>query len=170
MIIIAMIAKIFTTGFKTYNESKSNYLPRKSLAEKESGKNELLQRGDSHGFQMILHQRTARSQAIEGDFVDNKCPFTGDVAIRGRILRGVVKHKKMKRTITVRREYLKFIPKFNRYERRHKHISAHCSPAFATLKEGDQVVIGECRPLAKTIRYNVLQVIENKNRKMFIEY
>mmetsp|Transcript_9120 Transcript_9120/g.33656 ORF Transcript_9120/g.33656 Transcript_9120/m.33656 type:complete len:166 (-) Transcript_9120:123-620(-) len=108
-------------------------------------------------------------EAINGEFVDQKCPFTGDVSIRGRILRGVVKHKKMKRTITVRREYLKYIPKFNRYERRHKNISAHCSPAFPTLKEGDQVVIGECRPLAKTVKFNVLQVIENKNRKMFID-
>ena len=29
---------------------------------------------------------TTPTEAIEGDYVDNKCPFTGDVAIRGRIL------------------------------------------------------------------------------------
>jgi hypothetical protein len=26
-------------------------------------------------------------EAIEGDFVDKKCPFTGNVAIRGRIFK-----------------------------------------------------------------------------------
>lgn len=110
------------------------------------------------------------SEAIEGDYIDQKCPFTGSVSIRGRVLRGVVKNKKMKRTVSIRREYLKYIPKFNRYEKRHKNISAHCSPAFSTLHEGDQVVIGECRPLAKTVRFNVLKVIKNENKKMFIKY
>ena len=28
--------------------------------------------------------------AIEGNFVDKKCPFTGNVSIRGRILKGMV--------------------------------------------------------------------------------
>ena len=28
--------------------------------------------------------------AIEGTYVDKKCPFTGNVSIRGRILKGIV--------------------------------------------------------------------------------
>ncbi|MBM6387605.1 MAG: 30S ribosomal protein S17 [Paenibacillus sp.] len=36
----------------------------------------------------------------------------------------------MKRTLVVRRDYLHYIPKYNRYEKRHKNISAHVSPAF----------------------------------------
>mmetsp|Transcript_7638 Transcript_7638/g.21844 ORF Transcript_7638/g.21844 Transcript_7638/m.21844 type:complete len:80 (+) Transcript_7638:170-409(+) len=63
----------------------------------------------------------------------------------------------MKRTIIVRRDYLHYITKYNRYEKRHKNIAAHCSPAFAA-KEGDSVIIGECRPLSKTVRFNVLKV------------
>jgi small subunit ribosomal protein S11e len=27
------------------------------------------------------------------------------------------------------------------------------------VKEGDKVVIGQCRPLSKTVRFNVLKVI-----------
>ena len=37
--------------------------------------------------------------AIEATYVDKKCPFTGNVSIRGRILRGVVTSTKMKRYV-----------------------------------------------------------------------
>jgi small subunit ribosomal protein S11e len=52
------------------------------------------------------------------------------VSIRGRILNGVVVSTKMKRTIIVRREYLHYVTKYNRYEKRHKNVAAHLSPAF----------------------------------------
>lgn len=97
-------------------------------------------------------------EAIEGTYVDNKCPFTGTVSIRGRILTGVVKSTKMQRTIIVRRDYLHYVKKYQRYEKRHKNVPAHISPCFR-CKEGDNVVIGECRPLSKTVRFNVLKVI-----------
>jgi small subunit ribosomal protein S11e len=93
--------------------------------------------------------------AIEGSFVDKKCPFTGNVSIRGRILNGQVISTKMKRTVIVRRDYLHYIRKYRRFEKRHKNIAAHCSPAF-TIKDGDIVTIGQCRPLSKTIRFNVV--------------
>lgn len=35
-------------------------------------------------------------EAIEGTYIDKKCPFTSDVSIRGRILSGVVMSTKMK--------------------------------------------------------------------------
>jgi small subunit ribosomal protein S11e len=93
--------------------------------------------------------------AITGNFVDKKCPFTGDVAIRGRILKGLVMSTKMKRTIIVRRDYLHYIVKYRRFEKRHKNIAAHCSPAF-DVKDGDIVTVGQCRPLSKTVRFNVV--------------
>ena len=100
-------------------------------------------------------------EAIEGTYIDKKCPFTGDVAIRGRILRGMVISTKMRNTIVIRRDYLHYIKKYNRYEKRHKNIAAHCSPCFR-IKEGDIVTIGECRPLSKTVSFNVLKVKPNK--------
>merc|ERR1712137_145638 len=95
-------------------------------------------------------------EAIEGVYIDRKCPWTGEVSIRGRILKGTVVSTKMKRTIVVRRNYLHYIRKYNRFEKRHRNISAHCSPALR-VKEGDSVTIGECRPLSKTVRFNVLR-------------
>lgn len=95
--------------------------------------------------------------ALTKTYVDKKCPFTGNVSIRGRILKGVVTSTKMTRTIVLRRDYLQFIRKYRRYEKRHKTVSAHASPAFL-IKEGDVVTVGQCRPLSKTVRFNVLKV------------
>ncbi len=97
-------------------------------------------------------------EAISGTYIDKKCPFTGNVSIRGRLLTGTVVSTKMERTIIVRRDYLHYIAKYNRYEKRHKNIAAHCSPAFVGMQAGDVVTIGECRPLSKTVRFNVLKV------------
>lgn len=58
----------------------------------------------------------------------------------------------MHRTLIIRREYLHFIPKYARYEKRHKNLAAHVSPAFR-VEDGDQVTVGQCRPLSKTVRY-----------------
>jgi small subunit ribosomal protein S11e len=44
----------------------------------------------------------------------------------------------------------------NSFEKRHKNMPAHCSPAFVNVKEGDIVTIGQCRPLSKTVRFNVV--------------
>jgi small subunit ribosomal protein S11e len=80
------------------------------------------------------------------------------VSIRGRILTGRVVSTKMHRTIIIRREYLHYVPKYNRYEKRHKNLAAHVSPAFR-VEEGDWVTVGQCRPLSKTVRFNVLRVL-----------
>ncbi|KAH8043627.1 rRNA binding protein [Aureococcus anophagefferens] len=94
--------------------------------------------------------------ALEGSYVDKKCPFTGNVSIRGRILKGMVISTKMKRTLVIRRDYLNWCGKYRRFEKRHKNMSVHCSPCFENVKEGDIVTVGQCRPLTKTVRFNVL--------------
>ena len=106
--------------------------------------------------------------AIEGSYVDKKCPFTGNVSIRGRILKALVISNKMKRTVVVRRDYLQYVTKYRRFEKRHKNITVHCSPCFENVQEGDVVTIGQCRPLAKTIRFNVLEHQPAVNRVSFL--
>lgn len=97
-------------------------------------------------------------EAIRGTYIDKKCPFVGLVSIRGRILTGTVVSTKMHRTIILRREYLHYVPKYNRYEKRHRNLAAHLSPAFR-VNEGDIVTVGQCRPISKTVRFNVLRVL-----------
>lgn len=165
-------------------------------------------------------------QALEGTYIDKKCPFTGNVSIRGRILTGVVQKMKMQRTIVIRRDYLHYIRKYNRFEKRHRNMSVHLSPCFRYISNkiilfikillistfmmiitmvywvlmiiiylsykiifkeelvinlslifmnfmlyfrdveiGDVVTIGECRPLSKTVRFNVLKVSKGTGSK-----
>lgn len=77
----------------------------------------------------------------------------------------------MQRTIVIRRDYLHYLKKYNRFEKRHKTLSVHCSPAFR-IKVGDVVTVGQCRPLSKTIRFNVIrkevQHVEGNVRKVFV--
>jgi ribosomal protein S17 len=88
------------------------------------------------------------------------------------VIRGVVLSTKMKRTIIIRRDYLHYVKKYNRFEKRHNNFAVHCSPAFPRVREGDVVTVGQCRPLSKTVRYNVLRVeakrIEGNVRKQFV--
>ncbi len=42
-------------------------------------------------------------------------------------------------SLTFRRHFIK---KYNRYEKRHKNVPAHCSPAFK-LNIGDNIIVGQ---------------------------
>ncbi len=107
--------------------------------------------------------------AIEGVYVDKKCPFTGNVSIRGRILKAMVISTKMKRTLIVRRDYLQYVSKYRRFEKRHRNMAVHCSPAFPNVSEGDVVTIGQCRPLSKTVRFNVLELQPVVNKSVNVK-
>ncbi|VDN49432.1 unnamed protein product [Gongylonema pulchrum] len=49
---------------------------------------------------------------------------------------------KMQRTIVIRRDYLHFVKKYRRYEKRHRNMSVHCSPAFRLIFSFFQDKIG----------------------------
>jgi len=87
---------------------------------------------------------------------DKNCPFHGELAVRERILEGNVVSAKMEKTVVVRRDYLYYVPKYKRYERRHGHVPAH-SPPCLEVKDGDRVKIAECRPLSKTVSFVVVE-------------
>ena len=84
------------------------------------------------------------------------CPYHGNLSVRGRILTGRVASDKMKKLVTIEREYLHHIKKYNRYEKRRTKISAHNPPCIAATV-GDIVTVAECRPLTKTISFVVVQ-------------
>merc|ERR1712039_544206 len=95
----------------------------------------------------------APAEARVGNYIDKKCPFTGKVSIRGRILTGVI--TKM----------------YNRFEKRHKNMSVHLSPCFRDVQAGDVVTVGECRPLSKTVKFNTLKVTKGAaSKKSFAKF
>merc|ERR1712054_101752 len=106
---------------------------------------------DTRYFKAVgLGIKTPRT-AIDGTYVDKKCPWTGNVNIRGKMISGVIKTTKMKNTVIIRKDY-------QRFEKRHKNTPIHVSPAFR-VKVGDEILAGQCRPLSKTVRSNLLKVL-----------
>ena len=90
---------------------------------------------------------------------DSRCPFHGHLKVRGKMLEGAIVSLSDKQTVVIQREYLHRVSKFNRYERRRSKTHAHLPPCV-DAKEGDWATIAECRPLAKTVSFVVVQTRE----------
>jgi len=90
---------------------------------------------------------------------DKKCPWHGTLPVRRKILEGIVVSAKAQKTAIVKKEYIHYVPKFERYERRHSRIAAY-NPECISAKEGDKVKIAECRPLSKTKSFVVVEVVK----------
>ena len=86
---------------------------------------------------------------------DALCPFHGSLVIRGRTITGKAVSVKGVLSSVIEREYLHFIKKYQRYEKRRSRTHAHL-PSCIEVKEGDTVTIGECRHLAKGISFVVI--------------
>jgi len=89
---------------------------------------------------------------------DVNCPFHGVLPVRGQVITGIVETDGMKNSIVVKREYMHYVPKYERYEKRTSKYHAHCPPCLK-IKAGDNVRIAECRPLSKTISFVAIEKI-----------
>jgi small subunit ribosomal protein S17 len=90
---------------------------------------------------------------------DEHCPWHGKLSVRGKIVEGVVVSAKAQKNAIIESNYLHYLPKYERYERRHSRIAAH-NPECISAKEGDKVKIAECRPLSKTKAFTIIEVTE----------
>jgi small subunit ribosomal protein S17 len=90
---------------------------------------------------------------------DVNCPFHGTLPVRGQVITGKVVSDKMRGSVVVARDYLHFVKKYKRYEKRSSKLHAHNPPCIGA-KVGDNVKIAECRPLSKTKTFVVVEVFE----------
>ncbi len=88
-------------------------------------------------------------KAPEKECDDPNCAWHGRIAVRGRVFRGTVKSSKGMRTAVVQWAHPRYLTKYERYERRKSSTIAH-NPPCIRAKDGDNVVIAECRPISKT--------------------
>lgn len=86
---------------------------------------------------------------------DEKCPWHGHLPVRGKLLKGVVVSNRAKKMVVVEHQYLHYVKKYMRYERRRSKIHAYLPPCI-DVTVGSKVIIGECRPLAKSVSFVVL--------------
>jgi small subunit ribosomal protein S17 len=96
-------------------------------------------------------QVTAPKKSCE----DERCPFHGNLKVRGKLLSGRAVSTAGRTFVVVQMEFLHKVGKYSRGERRRSRLSAHIPPCIE-VKEGDRVTIGECRPLSKTISFVVV--------------
>ncbi|MBI5332490.1 MAG: 30S ribosomal protein S17 [Candidatus Aenigmarchaeota archaeon] len=85
-----------------------------------------------------------------------KCPWHGNLRVRGRIFHGVVASARAANSVVVEWNYYQKIQKYERYERRKTRITAH-NPSCINAKRGDSVTIAECRPLSKSKHFVVIE-------------
>jgi small subunit ribosomal protein S17 len=74
-----------------------------------------------------------------------------------RTLEGRVISNKMQKTVTVLLERQVAHPLYGKIVRRSTKVHAH--DANGECKEGDTVRIAECRPLSKTKRFRVVEIV-----------
>ena len=92
---------------------------------------------------------------------DKDCPFHGSTRIRGKITKGIVVNKKSKNTVVIRQDYVQFVKKYQRYERRNSRLSCHLPECLNNdIEVGDLVRVGESRKLSKTKPFIVLNKIK----------
>lgn len=87
---------------------------------------------------------------------DKHCPKHANLSLRGNQLEGVVVSTKPKRTAIIEVNFVKFVPKYERYERRKSRIPVHL-PSCMQINVGDKVRVSECRKISKTKSWVVIE-------------
>lgn len=147
------------------NIEKSNIYPVQSQVYNnpyKAGETKRFYRNIGHGIKVP-------ETAISRNYVDKKCPFTGEIRIKNKFFKAEVIKMKQVGTILVQKKKLHYVSKYKRYERRNKNFSVHLSPCFlGMVNVGDVVTVCETRPLSKTV-HNVVVSVENRGGKSSIK-
>ncbi len=89
---------------------------------------------------------------------DANCPFYGSLRLRGQMLEGTISGIGMSRTITIERHNVRYMQKYERFEKRTSSLSAHLPACVGEVNVGDKVKVMECRPLSKTVSFCVVEL------------
>jgi len=95
----------------------------------------------------------------ERECEDRNCAWHGRLPVRGRVFTGTVTSARTHNTVVVNWSYNKRVPKYERYERRNSSVTAH-NPPCMRAREGDTIVVAECRPISKTKNFVVVGVVK----------
>ena len=87
---------------------------------------------------------------------DKKCPFHGELKVRGRVFVGTSIASKMQKTATIEWNRRVLLPKYERYTKKRTRVKAH-NPDCIKAEEGEIVKIMECRPLSKTVNFVIIE-------------
>ena len=80
-----------------------------------------------------------------------------NITTRGRTFEGIIVSSKAQKTVTVAWERRIYVKKYERYQTKRSKVKAHNE---INAKEGDKVIIKECRPISKTKKFVVVEVLK----------
>jgi small subunit ribosomal protein S17 len=112
----------------------------------------------------IIAKTKPAKATINVECNDSHCPIHSAIKTRGRMFEGVVVRSKMAKTITVQWPRRVYLSKYERFEKRRSKVKAHNS-ACINAKAGDMVKIAECRPIAKSKNFVVVEIIKKMGDK-----
>lgn len=95
----------------------------------------------------------------EGRCQDAKCPWHGKLSLHNKTFEGEVVSDRAEKTVIVRWNYVRYITKYERYQKKHTKVAAY-NPECINAKRGDIVKIAECRPLSKTKTFVVIEKVK----------
>ncbi|MFH1750423.1 MAG: 30S ribosomal protein S17 [Candidatus Micrarchaeota archaeon] len=85
----------------------------------------------------------------------DSCPLHGSLRTRGRIYEGLVVGTKARKTAIVVIQYLRKVPKYERFEKRHSKLHVHIPDCYK-VTVGDTIKFMECRKLSKTKTFVII--------------
>jgi len=90
---------------------------------------------------------------------ENHCNVHGTLSIRGRNFEGTIK-KIVGQRIVLEMERIIYYPKYELYSRVKSKMHAHVPKCMmSTIKVGDYVEVGECRPISKLVHFALVKRI-----------
>lgn len=107
----------------------------------------------------VKEKQTSETAHVKEVCNDVKCPVHGKLRLHGRVFEGIVVSDKMQRTVVVQWDHQAYTHKYERYYSVRSKVSAR-NPACMGAKQGNKVRIAECRPLAKTVNFVVVEVLK----------
>jgi len=94
---------------------------------------------------------------------DKNCPIHGQIKTRGKTFKGIVVSDKAQKSALVEWGRIKKIQKYERYEKLKTKIQVH-NPECIKAKTGNFVEIKECRPLSKTKKFVITQILNTEDK------
>jgi small subunit ribosomal protein S17 len=114
---------------------------------------------------VVIKTKKAISAKKENEMQHVRPTTKKDYSVRGNIFEGIVISAKSRKTVTVEREIIHYIPKYERYLKIRSRVRAH-NPDEIAAREGDKVKIGETRRISKTKSFLVLEIIQRNAKRL----
>ena len=89
---------------------------------------------------------------------DQNCPFYGSLRLRGQVLEGTISRIGMQKTITLERNNVRYMQKYERFENGTSYVSDHLPSCIGDAKVGGSVKVMECRLLSKTVSFGIVEL------------